>query len=285
MTLTIKSVGIIGSGTMGQGIAQVCATAGFDTKIYDVNSDQAASAKFKISGALQNLLDKNKIEARLKSEIEQRISIASRLEDLTCDLIIEAAVEDLSVKQTIFKQIESVVSANAILASNTSSISITQIASILKDRSNFAGLHFFNPAPLMKLVEIIKGEHTGGSTVTDLQNFCQSIQKQSVLVQDSPGFIVNRVARHFYVESLKVNEENVAGFKTIDQLLRASGFKMGAFELMDLIGIDVNFAVTSSLYNGFYQDPKFRPSRIQQQKIDAGELGRKSGKGFYKYAE
>jgi 3-hydroxybutyryl-CoA dehydrogenase len=285
MTLTIRSVGIVGSGTMGQGIAQVCASAGFDVKVYDVNPDQAMSARAKISGTLQNLVDKNKIDSSAKAKIEQRISIASHIEELSCDLIIEAAVEDLAVKRKIFGQIESVVAATAILVSNTSSIPITQIASALKHPSRFAGLHFFNPAPIMKLVEIIKCVQTDGSTVTQLQNFCQAIHKQSVLAQDSPGFIVNRVARHFYVESLKLQEENVADFQTNEKLLRASGFKMGAFELMDLIGIDVNFAVTSSLYNGFYQDAKFRPSRIQQQKIDAGELGKKSGKGFYDYSK
>lgn len=283
MTNEIKSVGIIGAGTMGQGIAQVCASAGFSVLIYDVQPLMTDAALKKISVALQSLVDKNKISSDERSNTLSRIKSVSDLEMLRCDLVIEAAAENLAVKQKIFLQVEKVVDQEAILVSNTSSIPITQIASVLKSSERFAGLHFFNPAPVMKLVEIIKSTQTDEATVNTLQKFCIRLAKQSVLAYDSPGFIVNRVARHFYVESLKLLEENIASFQTIDSLLRNSGFKMGPFELMDLIGVDVNFAVTSSMYNSFNQDPKFRPSRIQQQKVDAGHHGKKTGKGFYDY--
>jgi 3-hydroxybutyryl-CoA dehydrogenase len=172
---------------------------------------------------------------------------------------------------------------NSILTTNTSSIPVTQIASGIKNRDRFAGLHFFNPAPAMKLVEVIRGVETSLETVESLKNFSKNLGKTPVVAKDSPGFIVNRVARHYYVEALKMLEENNADIQTIDKLLKASGFKMGSFELMDLIGLDVNFSVTSSMFNAFHQDPKFRPNRIQQQKVDAGHLGFKSGKGFYNY--
>lgn len=285
MITEIKSVGIIGAGTMGQGIAQVCASAGLPVSIFDIQPAQAQSAISKIGESLQKLVDKGKITAAARQASLDLIKTTADLTSFQCDLVIEAAAENLSVKQKIFSQLESQLQSQTILTSNTSSIPITQIAGSLKFADRFAGLHFFNPAPAMKLVEIIKGAQTSDQTVVALQQFCERISKQSVLAQDSPGFIVNRVARHFYVESLKLLEENVATFQNIDSLMRASGFKMGPFELMDLIGVDVNFAVTSSMYNSFHQDPKFRPSRIQQQKVDAGHTGRKSGKGFYDYSE
>ena len=285
MISEIKSVGIIGAGTMGQGIAQVCASAGFNVFLVDIQSSMIEGAVNKITVALQTLVDKNKISASEKTQTLSRIRAVGGLEDLRCDLVIEAAAENLAVKQKIFGALEKSIGTEAILVSNTSSIPITQIASALKSPMRFAGLHFFNPAPVMKLVEIIRSTTTNDATVMVLQLFCTKLGKQSVLAYDSPGFIVNRVARHFYVESLKLLEENVASFQTVDSLLRNTGFKMGPFELMDLIGVDVNFAVTSSMYNSFHQDPKFRPSRIQQQKVDAGHHGRKSGKGFYDYSK
>ena len=285
MISEIKSVGIIGAGTMGQGIAQVCASAGFNVFLVDIQSSMIEGAVNKITVALQTLGDKNKSSASEKTHTLSRIRAVGGLEDLRCDLVIEAAAENLAVKQKIFGALEKSIGTEAILVSNTSSIPITQIASVLKSPMRFAGLHFFNPAPVMKLVEIIRSTTTNDATVMVLQLFCTKLGKQSVLAYDSPGFIVNRVARHFYVESLKLLEENVASFQTVDSLLRNTGFKMGPFELMDLIGVDVNFAVTSSMYNSFHQDPKFRPSRIQQQKVDAGHHGRKSGKGFYDYSK
>ena len=279
----IKSVGIIGAGTMGQGIAQVCASAGLLVLLFDIKTTMTDTAMKNIASALQSIVDKGKITNENKSQTLGRISVANSLDHLKCDLLIEAAIEDLSIKQKIFTQLEDVVVPEAILTSNTSSIPITQIASALRFPARFAGLHFFNPAPVMKLVEIIKNLHTDEPTVSILQRFCAQIGKQSVLAHDSPGFIVNRVARHFYVESLKVVEENVTTLENVDALMRNAGFRMGPFQLMDLIGVDVNFAVTSSMYNSFHQDPKFRPSRIQQQKVDAGHHGKKTGRGFYDY--
>jgi 3-hydroxybutyryl-CoA dehydrogenase len=205
------------------------------------------------------------------------------LTDLRADIIIEAVIENLEVKQKLFADLERVNSTETIFATNTSSISITQIASVLQDPSRFVGLHFFNPAHLMKLVEVISGKQTHPEIARAMMTFSKSLGKTPVEVKDSPGFIVNRVARHFYVESLKIVEEGVSEVEGIDKLLRSSGFKMGPFELMDLIGIDVNFAVTTSVYEGFNRNPKFKPSAIQREKVERGDLGRKTGRGFYNY--
>jgi len=212
-----------------------------------------------------------------------RIHSISDFRQLQVDLVIEAVIENLEVKQKIFQEIEKLNDNDCILTTNTTSIPVTRIGSVLKHPHRFAGLHFFNPAPVMKLVEIIRAAYTSDATIQLLKSFCSGLNKEFVLAQDSPGFIVNRVARPFYLESLRIAEEQAADFKTVDTLMKSSGFKMGPFELMDLIGIDVNFSVTQSVYNSFHQEPKFRPSRIQQQKIDAGHLGRKTGIGFYEY--
>lgn len=203
--------------------------------------------------------------------------------DLRADIIIEAVIENLEVKQNLFADLEKINTEQTILATNTSSISITQIASALQNPSRFIGLHFFNPAHLMKLVEVISGKQTDPDIALTMMNFSKSLGKTAVEVKDSPGFIVNRVARHYYVESFKLLEEGVSDVEGIDKLLRSSGFKMGPFELMDLIGIDVNFAVTTSVYEGFNRNPKFKPSAIQKEKVDRGFLGRKTGRGFYVY--
>lgn len=284
MTLaSIKTIGVVGAGTMGQGIAQVCASAGFKVILYDIQPALISAAIDVVSKSLDASIDKGKISADRKETILNLISPVSDFSKLKVDMVIEAAVENLAVKQKIFAGLEKINHDTCIFTTNTSSISITQIAASLKFSGRFAGLHFFNPAAVMKLIEIVSGAGTSDTTIKLLVEFVQRLSKEAVLVQDSPGFIVNRVARHYYVESLKIVDDDVADFKTIDSLLKASGFKMGPFELMDMIGIDVNLAVTNSIYNGFHQDPKFRPSRIQQQKVDAGQLGRKTGKGFYDY--
>lgn len=280
----IKTVGIAGAGTMGQGIAQLCATSGFNVLLYDVKPEAIQKGISAIDSTLQKSVEKNKLTAEGKKEALARIQACENLTGLKADLIIEAAVEKLDVKRTLFQTIESNNNAHAILTTNTSSIPVTQIASAIQKRNRFAGLHFFNPAPVMKLVEVIEGVETDAPTIDLLKAFSQKIGKTAVTAKDSPGFIVNRVARHYYVEALKMLEENNADIKTIDSLLKASGFKMGSFELMDLIGVDVNFSVTRSMFNAFHQEPKFRPSRIQQQKVDAGHWGKKSGKGFYDYS-
>jgi 3-hydroxybutyryl-CoA dehydrogenase len=281
----IKTVGIAGAGTMGQGIAQVCATAGYQVVLYDIAEAQLAHAKSLIQKSLQVAVEKGKLKADESNQALSRIQFQSDVNQLKADLIIEAALEKLDIKKELFTRLEAINSESCILTTNTSSIPVTQIASALKHPQRFAGLHFFNPAPIMKLVEIISGVNTDAETIDTLKAFCKKLEKTAVLAKDSPGFIVNRVARHYYVEALKVLEENVTDITTIDTLMKASGFKMGPFELMDLIGVDTNFSVTTSIYNAFHQDAKFRPSLIQQQKVDAGHHGRKSGKGFYDYTK
>jgi 3-hydroxybutyryl-CoA dehydrogenase len=281
---SIKTIAVIGAGTMGQGIAQVCAVSGFKVLIYDVESDLIIKAIQNVRRNLDNVVEKGKLGTEQREIASMNLQAVSDFRQLQVDLAIEAVVERLDVKQKIFVELEKVNGKDCVFATNTSSIQITQIAAALKHPQRLAGLHFFNPAPVMRLVEIVKGMETSQETIDTLFKLSDSLNKQAVIVQDSPGFIVNRVARHFYVEALKLAEENVADFKSVDLLLKASGFKMGPFELMDLIGIDINFSVTNSIYSAFHQDPKFRPSRIQQQKVDAGHLGRKTGKGFYEYS-
>ena len=279
----IKSIGIVGAGTMGQGIAQLCSMRGFDVMLYDINEEIILRGIDLIHDGLDEAALKGKLSEQDKQQTIQRITSQPKLSELKADLLIEAAVEKLDIKRKIFEELEAANSADAILVTNTSSIPVTQIATVLKKPSRFAGLHFFNPAPIMKLVEIINSDSTSHETIEALRDFSNKLKKVSVLAKDSPGFIVNRVARHFYVESLKVLEENVADVNGIDALMRSTGFRMGPFELMDLIGVDTNFSVTTSIYEAFHQDGKFRPSRIQQQKVDAGHHGKKSGKGFYDY--
>lgn len=279
----IKTIGIAGAGTMGQGIAQVCAVAGFDVLLFDIQPDFISKGISLIEKSLSTAVEKGKIQPVEKEHALARIKPEPDLQQLKADLIIEAAIENLDVKRKLFTTLEEINNARCILTTNTSSIPVTQIAAALKHPERFAGLHFFNPAPIMKLVEIISGAGTSMATVEVLKQFSEKLGKTAVLAKDSPGFIVNRVARHYYVEALKLLEENVSDINTIDILMKSAGFKMGPFELMDLIGVDTNFSVTTSMYYAFNQEPKFRPSRIQQQKVDAGHHGRKSGRGFYDY--
>ncbi|MFN7259404.1 MAG: 3-hydroxyacyl-CoA dehydrogenase NAD-binding domain-containing protein [Cyclobacteriaceae bacterium] len=284
MNSQIQKVAVLGAGTMGQGIAQVCAMSGYPTQLFDIESSLSQKAISSISINLDKAVSKSKISESERNLILGRLSVANKLEDVEVDLVIEAVVERLDVKQQLFRVLENS-SKGSILASNTSSLSITEIASGLKYPERFVGLHFFNPATLMNLVEVVRGTSTDDSVVSIMMDFSKSLNKTAVVVKDSPGFIVNRVARHYYVEALKLLDEGVASHEQIDRLLRNAGFKMGPFELMDLIGMDINFAVTSSLYQAFHQDPKFRPSRIQQQKVMAGHLGKKTGRGFYDYTK
>ena len=284
MNSQIQTVAVLGAGTMGQGIAQVCAMSGYPTQLFDIEISLSQKAISSISINLDKAVSKSKISESQKTTILAHLSIAHKLEDIKADLVIEAVVEKLDVKQQLFRVLENN-SKGSILASNTSSLSITEIAAGLKNPERFVGLHFFNPAALMNLVEVVRGTSTDDSVVSIMMDFSKSLNKTAVLVKDSPGFIVNRVARHYYVEALKLLEEGVASHEQIDRLSRNAGFKMGPFELMDLIGMDINFAVTSSLYQAFHQDPKFRPSRIQQQKVMAGHLGKKTGRGFYDYTK
>ena len=268
---------------MGQGIAQIVAMADYQTILYDIDQRVLDKAKKVITKNLDKGIEKGKVTGETKEKALKNLDFTTSIDDLTCDLIIEAIVEKLDVKRKVFQQLEEINSPETILASNTSSIPITQIGASLDQPERFVGMHFFNPAHIMKLVEIISGAATADEVASIARSFAEKLGKKTVMAKDSPGFIVNRVARHFYVEGLKILEEGVADVETIDNLVEASGFKMGPFRLMDLIGVDTNFSVTISMFNSFYQDPKFRPSRIQQQKVDAGHHGRKSGKGFYDY--
>ncbi|WP_162055495.1 3-hydroxyacyl-CoA dehydrogenase NAD-binding domain-containing protein [Pontibacter pamirensis] len=280
----IKTIGVVGAGTMGQGIAQICAQAGFKTILFDINAQVLEKAKSTTTQNIDKGIERGKLTEEDKTIALDNLSFTGDTLQLSCHLIIEAVVERLEVKQSIFKELASMNPAETILASNTSSIPITQIAAAIPHPERVVGMHFFNPAHIMKLVEVISGAATAPETAETIKALALKLGKTPVMAKDSPGFIVNRVARHFYVEALKLLEEGVADVETIDKLMQASGFKMGPFELMDLIGVDTNYSVTTSMFEAFHYDSKFRPSRIQQQKVDAGHHGRKSGKGFYTYA-
>jgi len=284
MTLdSINTVGVVGAGTMGLGIAQISAMAGYKTLLYDENNDALTKSINIIEENLNKGIKKGKVSEKQKIEALGSIEVVNNINDLKADIIIEAIIERLVVKQQVFVQLEKVNSERTILASNTSSIPITQIAAGLQYPNRFVGMHFFNPAHIMKLVEVISGVATDESIAQLIKAFAIKLGKTPVMAKDSSGFIVNRVARHFYLEGLKLVEEGVADFESIDRLVQSSGFRMGPFQLMDLIGVDTNYSVTTSMYNAFHQEAKFRPNRIQKQKVDAGHFGRKSGKGFYSY--
>ncbi|WP_339695245.1 3-hydroxyacyl-CoA dehydrogenase NAD-binding domain-containing protein [uncultured Roseivirga sp.] len=280
----IKKVGVVGAGTMGQGIAQISALAGYSVVLYDLQSSALDTAEKNIEKNLDKGIERGKVTAEEKDQALSNITFSTDFELLKADIIIEAIVERLDVKKELFENLENQNTEKTILASNTSSIPITRIARDLKHPERFVGMHFFNPAHIMKLVEVISGVATSDDTSKVVYELAKVLGKVPVMAKDAPGFIVNRVARNFYVEGLKVLEEGVSDVKGIDRLVEASGFKMGPFRLMDLIGVDTNFSVTTSMFNAFHQDPKFRPSRIQEQKVDAGHHGRKSGKGFYDYS-
>lgn len=268
---------------MGAGIALSSIQAGYRTLLFDVNEAALEKGKSYILKELDKAVEKGKLTPEKASEAIHLLSVVNDVNALQADIIIEAILENLEIKQTLFKQLEAVNSPDAILATNTSSIPITQIARGLQHPGRVVGVHFFNPAHIMKLVEIISGAETDCNVAQKAFQWAESLGKKAVYAADAPGFIVNRVARHYYVEGLKVLEEHVASLETIDRLCEASGFKMGPFRLMDLIGVDTNYAVTISMYALFGQDAKFRPSRIQKQKVDAGHHGRKTGQGFYRY--
>ncbi|MGW8122608.1 3-hydroxyacyl-CoA dehydrogenase NAD-binding domain-containing protein [Roseivirga echinicomitans] len=280
----IKKIGVVGAGTMGQGIAQISALAGYSVVLYDLQASALDTAKLNIEDNLDKGIARGKVTKEEKNQTVSNITFSTDFEELKADIIIEAIVERLDVKKELFEKLEKQNSEKTILASNTSSIPITRIARDLKHPERFVGMHFFNPAHIMKLVEVISGVATSEAISNTVFELAKQLGKVPVMAKDAPGFIVNRVARNFYVEGLKVLEEGVSDVKGIDRLVEASGFKMGPFRLMDLIGVDTNFSVTTSMFNAFYQDPKFRPSRIQEQKVDAGHHGRKSGKGFYDYS-
>jgi 3-hydroxybutyryl-CoA dehydrogenase len=283
MTHTIKKVAVLGAGTMGAGIAQVFAQSEYDVLLYDIQIEALEKAKQQIERSIDAAVDKGKLTTDAAAEAIKRITVSNDFALLKVDLVIEAVVENLEIKRKLFRDIAAQNPVTTILATNTSSIPVTQIAAGVPHPERVVGIHFFNPAHIMKLVEIISGAQTSPQVAQTCRALIDSLGKTTVHAKDAPGFIVNRVARHYYVEALKMMEENVASFETIDELAESSGFKLGPFKLMDLIGVDTNFSVTTSVYHLFHQDGKFRPSRIQQQKVDAGHWGRKTKQGFYSY--
>lgn len=281
------SIGIVGSGAMGSGIAQVAATAGHKTIIFDTNITVLEKAQNNLNDSLERLVSKEKITRDKADSIIALTSFVSTMDAFKeCGLIIEAIIENIDIKQSVFKNLEKIVSEQCVLASNTSSLSITSIASACQNPSRVLGIHFFNPATLMPLVEIIPGVATNLSIAEACKTLIDSWGKVTVMAKDTPGFIVNRVARPFYSEALRILDEQIADIATIDWAMKEiGGFRMGPFELMDLIGHDVNYVVTETVWTQFYYDPRFKPSLSQKRLLEAKFLGKKSGKGFYDYRE
>lgn len=279
-------IGVAGAGTMGAGIAQVAAQAGHQVLLYDVQEAFVERGLANIVSALDKLAAKGKLTAEEAQAAIGRLAPCTEAQDLgACDLVIEAAPEDLAIKQALFGAVEAAAGPDCILASNTSTLSIARIAAGLKRPERVCGMHFFNPAPLMPLVEVIRGPATLPEVAETVAALAKAWGKTAVAAADRPGFIVNRVARPFYGEALRALGEGLAGADAIDRLARDAGFPMGPFELMDLIGIDVNYAAASSVYEGFFQDPRFRPHPIQRAMVESGRLGRKTGQGYYRYVD
>ena len=280
-------IAVVGTGAMGAGIAQVAAAAGHTVKLLDARSDAAIRAVTGIRSQFAKLAEKGKMSTEAAEAAGQRLVAVNQLSDLAdAGLVVEAIVENLEAKQKLYADLEGIVSSECIFGTNTSSISVTAIGAALKRPERLAGLHFFNPAPLMALVEIISGLATDKAVADTLFATANAWGKTAVHAKSTPGFIVNRVARPYYAEALRVAQEGAADYATIDACCReAGGFRMGPFELMDMIGHDVNFAVTRSVWSAFYHDPRFLPSLIQQELVAAGFLGKKSGRGFYDYRE
>lgn len=280
-------IGVLGAGTMGSGIAQVAATAGHAVILVDSNEKQLEKAVDGLKKIHAKLVQKGKISEEDKDAILDRIRTSASDEDFqSCGLIIEAIIEDLKIKKSVFARLESLVTESCILASNTSSLSIASIGAALQKPERIIGIHFFNPAPLMPLVEIVPAVQTSNAVEKQAKELIDSWNKVTVLTKDTPGFIVNRIARPFYGEALRIYEEGIADFATIDWAMTHFGkFKMGPFTLMDYIGNDVNYAVTESVFAAFYCDPRYKPSLTQKRHSEAGFFGRKSGRGYYDYAE
>ena len=280
-------IGILGAGTMGAGIAQVAAQNGCEVVLVDQSQEMLTKSEISLDKVLSRLVEKGTLTEDEKINIQGRISYSTDVRDFKyAKLVIEAIVEKLDVKHKVFADLERIVSNECVLASNTSSLSIASIGSVLQNPSRVIGIHFFNPAPLMPLVEIIPAVQTAEATLDFTKELIKSWKKVGVLCKDTPGFIVNRVARPFYGEALKIYEEGIADFATIDwAMTQIGGFRMGPFTLMDYIGNDVNYTVTESVFAAFYFDPRFKPSFTQKRHMEAGFYGRKSGRGFYSYSE
>lgn len=282
----MNTVAVIGTGTMGRGIAQVTALGGYDVIVYDVFETALNNAITLIEASLDKGVVRGKLDAQAANLAKNRFRITHSLDEAAqADLVIEVIPEDLDLKHDLFSRLDSVAPKQTILASNTSSLSINSLAGSTHRGDRFLGLHFFNPAHVMKLVEIITSDDTSPETVAVAQEYVVRIGKTAVFCKDTPAFIVNRVARPFYGEAFRMLGEGVADVATIDRLIKSVGFPMGPFELIDLIGCDVNLSVTQSVYDAYFQEPKYRPHPIQRRMVESGRLGRKTGRGFYNYRD
>ena len=279
----IQSICICGAGTMGSGIAQVAAQSGYAAMLFDIDADAVNKARLSIAKNLDASVARQKISEEEKQITLSNLRFTSTLQDCMADIVIEAIIEKEAPKIALFNRLAEVNHSETIFASNTSSLSISKIAAGVMNPQRVAGLHFFNPAPLMKLVEVVKGDQTGYDVIEEIVTLARKMNKIPVLCHDSPGFIVNRVARHYYLEALRLAEEKSIPFEKIDDIMESSGFKMGPFRLMDLIGNDINLAVTQSIYEAMNQEARLAPSTLQEAKVAAGDLGRKTGKGYYDY--
>ena len=281
--MSTTTICVIGAGTMGSGIAQVAAQNGYPTILFDVQLTMLEKASLSIQHNLAFLVAKQKISPEKSNEIFNNIRFVTDVKQCTAAIIIEAIVEKTNAKVALFNQLASFNTAQTIFASNTSSLSISDIQQHIVHPTRVVGMHFFNPAPLMKLVEVVKGNQTDDTVVQQVVDLCATLQKTPVVCTDAPGFIVNRIARHYYLEAMKIVETGMATIETVDTIMENNGFKMGPFKLMDLIGMDINLSVTQGMYSAFNNAERFAPAQLQIDKVAAGELGKKTGKGFYQY--
>jgi 3-hydroxybutyryl-CoA dehydrogenase len=285
--MQIEQIGVLGSGTMGSGIAQVAAQAGYRVTLYDVSTETLNKALDQIEGQMKRGVEKGRLTQEEASGVVGRISLVDSLSKMSgCQMVVEAAPEKLDLKQSLFRDLDDILDTQTILATNTSTLSVTEIGAGSAHPERVVGMHFFNPPPLMPLVEVIGSDATTTQVIETTMDAARQMGKTPVRVKDVPGFIVNRVARPFYLEALRLLGENVADHATIDKVVKAGGkFRMGPFELMDLIGLDINYAASHSIYNAYFQEPRFRPSLLQQRMVESGRLGRKTKRGWYNYNE